>query len=373
MSDIASAEKHHLKSLWAVYDEASQYEYADPDRAHEVFTQLLTEGLENYTASPDLWHNTSMSAARAKHREAEEAVVLRGQQEWPDNIDLMCDELQLRHTTHYDLIRAREIWGRLDGMDRKKTAPYWRFWVYGAIYHATILYDPVTALNLLNEGLRSVSRDSVTDILRNYRRVVVDSIPTEALEDEAKVVATQESTLNMLEGHLRLGMRLGVENGYVLATELARLYCERAGTAIDETDPTEEFKKREYYIKKALSYLDYAEVMYTRSGSSNYPIWEVYEQRISILMAQRKYEEALYLLRSQPRSRLRDPSLETMLKFATLMTGGKLEMDFNDALDALLLQDGGARLLGMAQRDPGTKMLLRYIVQRLADDEGGQP
>lgn len=127
------------KLLRPFYYEVERYAFTDPQKARELFDHIIEEGLDNYTASPDLWHNAAMVAGRVQHRIAPLALVEAGLREWPDDVDLLCDALQYYHTTHYDLQKAQEIWQRLENMPREVTGPYWRFWVYGATYHAMYL------------------------------------------------------------------------------------------------------------------------------------------------------------------------------------------------------------------------------------------
>jgi len=232
-----SHESTARKSLWPFYYEVERFEFADPRRARELFDQILIEGLDNYTASPDLWHNAAMVAGRVEHREAQLALVEAGLREWPDNVDLLCDVLQYSHTSHYDRERAKQIWQKLSDMPKEVTGPYWRFWVYGAIYHARELYDPKTATELLDEGLKWVTRDTLMDILRSYRRVLVDSTPLEQFDDQDQVTAYQHKVLKILEERYKLGIDWGLENGYVLATELARLYQEQVGRSLVDLSP----------------------------------------------------------------------------------------------------------------------------------------
>ena len=373
-----SQESTARRSLWPFYHEVETYEYTDPTRARELFDQVLAEGLDNYAASPDLWHNAAMVAGRVRHREAQLAFVEAGLRDWPDNVDLLCDVLQYRHTSHYDPGKAREIWLKLSEMPREVTGPYWRFWVYGAIYHARELYDPNTALKLLDEGLKWVTRDTLMDILRSYRRVLVDSTPSEQFENPEQVIPYQRRALRMLEERYRLGIELGVENGYVLATEIARLYQEQAyiettnspaTAAVSLSDDSAEERDRNRstgYLNQALEFLDFAEKLYT--GNPNHPIWEIYEARIRILMAQRRYGDALKLLRSLPQARQREPSLATMLRLASLMTGEKVEEEekvgFSDVLSTLLENDGEL-LFRIASQNPAVSLVLMHIVQRL--------
>lgn len=321
-------QKSEKKSLWPFYYQIETCEYSDPLQAYRLIEDILEEGLDRYTAPPDTWHNAAMVAGRVQHRDAQLLLVEAGLNEWPDNVDLLCDAMSYRQTTHYDPERLEQIWNKLSSMDRQKTAPYWRFWVYAATYYALERDDPKTAEEFLDKGLCSVRRDAVMDILRSYRRIYVDSVPLSPLESDDSVTASQEEALDKLERRFKLGIQLGVENAYVLATELARLYQERAGCTTDKwpEDLTAEGKasrKRDDYLTTALAYLDLAEKLYT--GNTNHPIWDIYESRIRIQMAQRRYGDALKLLRSLPQARLRaDPSLSTLLSLASEMTGEKL-------------------------------------------------
>lgn len=369
-------QKSTRKSLWPFYYEVERYEYTDPAQARELFDRILEEGLDNYTAPPDLWHNAAMVAGRVEHRIAQLAFVEAGLREWPDKVDLLCDLLQYRHTSHYDIKEAQAVWQKLSEMPREITGPYWRFSVYGAIYHAVELCDPKTALELLDEGLKLVKRDSLMDILRSYRRVLVDSIPLEQIKDQEQLIAYHERVLEILEKRYQLGIELGVENGYVLATELAQLYQEQAGTMLppvprnsDEQILERPSAGKDDYLQKALEYLDLAEKLYT--GNPNHPIWEIYEARARILMAQRRYGDALRMLSSLPQARQREPSIATMLKLAQLITGEKIDTQekydtasLSEVLTALLRNDGEL-LFRIASENPGVASVLRSIIQRL--------
>lgn len=363
------------KSLWQFYHEISQYEYANQQRARELIDLILKEGLDNYTATPDLWHNTAMVAGRVKHTVAQLAFVEAGLREWPDNVDLLCDELQYRHTTHYDLRKAAAIWQRLDELPKEITGPYWRFWVYGAIYHAVALCKPQKGLELLDEGLKWVKRDGLMDVLRNYRRVLVDSIPLEPIEDNRQFSAYQKRVFELLEERYLLGLKMGVENGYVLAVELARLYQEQASGGIldrlelnGQEDEQSLHTSSNHYLQRAMQYLDLAEILYT--GDPNHPIWEIYEVRARILMAQRRYGDALKLLSSLPQNRRNEPSIATMLSLAIRITGEKIETDESDSssfseLLSSLFQNDGELLFRIASQNPQVARILRNVVQRL--------
>jgi tetratricopeptide (TPR) repeat protein len=228
----------------------------------------------------------------------------------------------------------------------------------------------------LDEGLKWVKRDGLMDVLRSYRRVLVDSIPLEPIKDNRQFSAYQKHVFELLEERYLLGLRMGVENGYVLAVELARLYQEQAsGGALDrlelkgnEEDEQSLHTSSNHYLQRALQYLDLAEILYT--GDPNHPIWEIYEARARILMAQRRYRDALKLLSSLPQSRRNEPSNATMLNLAIRITGEKIETDESDSssfseLLSSLFQNDGELLFRIASQNPQVARVLRNVVQRL--------
>lgn len=361
-----NAQGNARKSLWLFYHDLEHYEYSAPGKARDLLENILKEGLDNYTASPDLWHNAAMSAGRVDHEVAQLAIIQAGLREWPDEVDLLCDELQHRYTDHYDLKRAQEIWTKLSSMPREKTGPYWRFWVYGASYHAIVLNDPKRGLELLDEGLKWVRRDGLTNILLAYRGMLVDSIPFEKIESHEQLLDYHRRVLAMLEARYRLGIELGVEKGYVLATALARLYQEQAVAGIGGQSESDD------NLSKALACLDWAEQLYT--GDPNYPVWGIYEVRARILMAQGKYGDALKVLKSLPEARQKEPSLATMMKLAALIVGEKVEERkreqevTSEAISAalsFLLQDDGEPLLKIASHSSSVAAVIRHIAQQL--------
>ncbi|WP_322490450.1 hypothetical protein [Chloroflexus sp.] len=370
--------EQRTKSLWSFYLEVDGLEFSNQQKARERFDQILAEGLGHYTGPPDLWHNTAMTAGRVQHHQAQLAVVEEGLREWPNNVDLLCDALQYRYSSHFDQEQAQRLWQTLASMPREQTGPYWRFWTYGAIYHATTLNDPATALQLLDDGLLFVKRDGLMDILRTYRRVLIDSVPLRKLDSIDQLAAYHQEALDILESRYQMGIQLGIENAYVLAQDLARLYQERAGVAADESSP----KENDAYLRKALEYLDLAEKLYT--GDPNHQVWSIYVQRVRILMAQHKYGEALKILRSLPeRMREGDPSLATMYKLAAYMTGEpiepladrratvagqaaeKTEKEHLEEALQLIFANEGSLLFEIAKDNPAVAHILRRIVRAL--------
>jgi tetratricopeptide (TPR) repeat protein len=364
------------KPLWQFYNLITQYEYTDHVQAREIFDQTM-EHFAEFTAAPDMWHNTAMVAGRVEHYDAKLKLIQEGLKEWPKNTDLLCDALQERITYSYDEERAAEIWEQLDGMPREKTSSYWRFWVFGALYFSRVLGKRQKALELLDDGLCSVKRDSLMDIIRNYRRILIDSAPEEPLET-SEIEQFQKRALDELEKRYLLGIRLGVENGHVLAILLAQLSRERAGEGLGEAVSPGEVQPARGHLEQALRYLDLAESLYTGIGGENHPVWEIYEERARVLMAMNEYEEALYLIQSLPQSRQNEMSLSAMMKFATFKTGLQLEIKeepvslqeaFRQVVPALF-DNSGELLLELVRDDPAKQQVLMQVIYQLQSEQG---
>ncbi|HKV85261.1 MAG TPA: hypothetical protein VJN88_11945 [Ktedonobacterales bacterium] len=317
------------KSLLRVYNRVKRYEYTNAAEAYRILEEVRPE-LGTYTAPPDCWHNTSIVANRVDHPDAELELVVNGLDEWPENVDLLCDALALYTTagTATDPIRSDEIWRRLDAMPRASTGPYWRFWCYGAIYLSHDKNQPADALKLLDDGLAMVKRDAVMNILTSYRRILVDGNPQRTLDGLEDVKNYhQNEVLGLLEARYRFGIEMGVENAYVLAREIAQLYQERAGfeyfkddgaTNGDAGSRGDDIRPNES-LTKALGFLDLAEALYT--GSSNHSILDIYVARARILMAQHRYGEALNLMKCLPPARREELSTAAMMAYAAYTIG----------------------------------------------------
>ena len=350
--------------LWRVERDARAREFSEPAASRSIIDGILDD-IDSYDAAPNTWHTLAMIAGRVDHYEARLIIVQAGLRQWPENVDLLCEEVQMLSTPTegYNPKLGKAKWERLRELDRTLTGPYWRFWVYGAIYLARHLNQPEEALRFLDEGLTHVIRDSLMDIFRSYRRVLVDSVPLRTLESEEAVREYQEWATRTLEQRLTLGLELGLENGYVLATELAQLYQERRG--VEEGDEN---------LHKALSYLDAAEKLYT--GSENHPIWEIYVPRARILIALRRHGDALKLLRSLPRQVRDDRSIEALLQLASLTTGEPLEagspedqspmQQATSGLPVLLANDGDL-LFSIARQHEHVGSVVLSVAQRLVD------
>jgi tetratricopeptide (TPR) repeat protein len=373
--------------LWQVYDRATEYSLRDDQTQARQLLQTILPDLASYTGAPDTWHNTAMVAGRVGHYDAQLRIIEEGLRQWPHDVDLLCDELQERYGRHYDEKRAEEIWEQLErSMLPEQTGAYWRFWVYGAVYHGRVLRNRQKAMELLDSGLLAVTRDNLMDIISGYRRVLVDSVPAEGLRSLEEVEEYQRDALAILEKRYRLGIRLGVENGHVLAIQLAQLSRERAGEDIDRSGggqlSRKEIEKTREHLEQALKYLDLAETIYTGMGGMNHPVHDIYEERARVLMAMREYEEALYLLRSLPTDRQQEMSLSAMTKLAAFKTGTELEsaddevplqsadveVPLQEALQQVipaLLDNDGELLFRIARENPPIQRVLLQVANQL--------
>jgi len=353
------------KPLWRIRPELQRLDFYSPSRARDIFDAFLDE-INEYSGTPDMWHTIAMIAGRAQHYDARISIIKAGLREWPDDVDLLCELLQSYYgrASSYDPQLARETWKQLCELGQEVVSPYWRYWVYGAIYHARELNDSQTALDLLDQGLSYIRRADMCDIFRNYRMILVDSVPVRTLDNHKLVEQYQSWVLKTLEQKYTQGIALGVEVGYVLAAELAVLYQEQAGNTSEEND----------YLEKALFYLDLAERLYT--GNPNHPIWDIYIVRIRIYMAQHKYGDALKILRSLPDQIIDiDPSLITMKTLCAHMTGESIEdrkpsePDEESAIRIAvpaLLRNGGDILQTLMRQNPA----LRTVISSIVNSEG---
>jgi hypothetical protein len=123
-----------------------------------------------------------------------------------------------------------------------------------------------------------------------------------------------EALAERVEEKFREGLRLGIENGYVLAHELARLLRERSAGKSEEDAAR--------VLDEALDLLDLAERIYTRNP--NHPIEDIYVEKAVTFMARRRYADALQIFRSLPPYRL-DQSMTVMAHYAANMTGQKFD------------------------------------------------
>lgn len=358
---------NRTKDLTPYVMEGRAKQYSAPQEVRQLIDQVLSD-IDSFDGAPNTWHSMAMIAGRMEHWKARILIIRAGLRQWPMDVDLLCELLPMLAVPGegFNPEDAKATWETLSGMDLDVTGTHWRFWTYGASYLAR-QGKRQEALDLLDEGLQYVNRDALMDIFRSYRRVLIDHGPLEALGNGADVREYQLWVSKTLEERLKLGLQFGLENGYVLAIELARLYQEDAASGQDGDK-----------LQKAIAHLDLAEQMYT--GNPNHPIWDIYLPKARILVALRRYGDALRILRSLPGRIRSDPSVETLLRLAALTTGEPIETDLGDdrspedrALEALptLLGANGALLAEVASQNPAIADIVVSVARRLVESHAG--
>lgn len=358
------------RSIVPLYYELSALEYRNPAAASGVLDEFVDE-VDEYVGPPELWHNLIAIAGRVNRDELQLPIVRAALREWPQNVALLTDELQCYRSFSYDPAQARRVWDELSKLPLELRAPYWTYWVYGANYLALELNNPEAAIAHLDRGIGLVRRDGLMDVLRAYRRVLVDSVPRGNLANETEVRRTQQSTVQLLESRYRFGIDLGIENAYVLAMDLARLHQEQAGLPGTGSAQSLSYAQNAN-LTEALHDLDVAEALYT--GDQNHPIHEIYERRARIFMAQRRFGDALKLLRSLPDHRKQELSVRTMLQLAARSVGESADEDGSagpqtitpEQMVQLLLGNGGAFLREAVRKDPRVQQIVIQTLQQLA-------
>lgn len=350
------------KPLYPVYFNARGLLGQNPSVSYKLLDEAYRD-IDSFTSGPDIWHNTGIIASRVLHLDAELGFVTAGLREWPNDVDLLCDALQLYRTTSYNPDLAADTWKQLQAMDRGVTGPYWRFWVFGAVYLAQDLHDREEGVNLLDQGLRAVKRDGLMDVLRSYRNVLIDTPPSRPYANEEETKERFKDSIALIESRYRLGIDLGIENGYVLALDLAKLSQERAGSQQMMAGKPRDF------LREALDYLDLAENMYT--GDPNHGIGEIYLRRASIYMAQHRFGDALRLLQSARPQRDFDIDSYTVLrKYAAVSSGGQDTEDSGQPEASKVDPDAITQQAAQQAAQMATQMVMQRLTQmRTQSDE----
>lgn len=276
--------------------------------ASELYGSLIETDLHRLRGSPDEWFNFAASAAMARNYTAAEKILTVAIELHPEDVDLRCEWFQFAygHVGMEEAIAARE---RLEDLGADRTATFWRYWCYNAIFESQHLGNKEAAARLLDEALSVVPPAGLLNIYRNYRLVLIDGSARPSLSSEESMT-DHAAIVARIEEKYREGLRLGIEAGYVLAVDLARLLRERtSGMQMSEADKV---------LDEALQLLDVAERTYTDDG--NHPLWDIYREKATMLMARRRYEDALQIFRSLPEYRLND-SMTVMAQYAANMTG----------------------------------------------------
>ena len=361
------------QQLWRVLKVAVGMEYTNPSRALKIVDMVMNQ-VDSYYGSPSTWHDMSVLAGRVGHRQGRLALVQAGIRQWPLDVRLLCEEARMLVSFEEgcDHELGREKWQRLLAMEQSLTGFEWRFWVYGAEYKATFLGRTREGLKMLDQGVLKVKRKYLMNVFRAYRTILLDSIPGRELKTKAEMRNYQKWAGRVLEERFKVGLDLGVEYGYVLALDLAKLYQKKAASA-DE--------KEQEKLNKALYFLDLAESLF--SGNRNYQIWEIYVTKARVLMALRRYGDALKIFKSLPSSERFRPSNANMLRLAALMTGEEFgdQKKYEESSDEPAWPEAGEGLFdnngaGLLQLARGSKdmenILLKVAAELVSAEKGGE-
>jgi tetratricopeptide (TPR) repeat protein len=357
------------ESLQDFYREVSGLSFRDPAQGRKLI-KAFVEQCHLYTGAADIWFNLTAETGRLQLHKERQIIVKEGLREHPNNVDLLCEVLQGSYGMDRNPAIAQETWSQLSALEESKF--YWRYWVYGAMYHGVMLRNQEQALDLLDKGLYFVSSDHINDMVRAYRRVLID-VPPMSTTGISSLNERQEfeiAAFSRLEGVYKWAINLGIENSYDLATELAKLYQEQAIL------PSLNAEKQTSYLELALEYLDLAERRYT--ANPNHTVWEIYLLRARIYMGLRKCSEAFLLFSVIPENvRENDPSIEVQFNYAAKMAGEAIPKKESAASSSPSVKDQieqdpqsfFQQLFGLAANSPQVKGLLMGLTNQLMNDE----
>jgi hypothetical protein len=236
---------------------------------------------------PDAIHNLAVYASKRWNRDDLELTLFKaGSEAHPDNLDLLAGLLQLYYGQHYNPEEAHRTWERIEALPPEKKHPYWRYWVFGAIYYVHMRGDVEKAQEQLRAGITHVNGENKADILRNLSDVFIDRAP--------------EPKMDLVVEELKKGIEEGYQDGHTLALELAKLYRRRylAGDRDGEGADGEpdagggsERERRRRQLHEALDWLEVAEQLF--SYTTNHDVTHIYRERVHVLMGLGSYREAI--------------------------------------------------------------------------------
>ena len=283
-----------------------------PNALAEATLEML---VDNIRANPDRlmhedvdsMHNLVMHAARVERSDLEEQLLHAFVAACPGSVDLQADLLQFCYAKRWNPAACEKQWQILNDDDivsPEDRRYYWRYWVFGAIYHARVKHDVARAQELVQEGLYAVPGRNKSDILRNFEDVFIDFAAHPAFDQ--------------VLGALRKGIADGWPLGYTLALKLGILLQQQAFASGQPKN--EETIDR---LREALDWLSVAESLFT--NDPNHPITEIYRARINVLMGLENYREAMDYIEAfyshDPASSRRDPSLKAQFILACRRAG----------------------------------------------------
>jgi tetratricopeptide (TPR) repeat protein len=302
------SDAHYVEEALTVLDPLARSPQTR-DLARSLYTELIGSNMEALRGSPSEWFNFATTAARIDHTSAQRRILEVALAAHPNDVDLLCEWFQFQFA-HGSIADAIEAWQPIESLGEELTAPYWRYWAYRSLFLARYLNDKAQAVEFLDRAQQYVTPADLLNIFRHYRAILLDGAVKPA--PSAGKLTKYETLVALVEAKYREGLELGIENGYVLATDLALLLRERsAGKSKEEADQI---------LDQALTLLDEAERAYT--NSQNHPIARIYVEKAITLMARRRYADALQIFRSLPVYSLdRDESMKVMRNYAANMTG----------------------------------------------------
>ena len=277
--------------------------------ARGLYAELIGGDLEALRGSPTEWFNLATGAARIDYTSAQHRILEAALRAHPDDVDLLCERFQFAYA-HGSTADSIEAWQPIEDMGEEQTAPYWRYWAYRSLFLARDLNQKAEAVKFLDRASQFVTPADLLNIFRHYRAILIDgALKPSSTPDE---LTKYENLASLVKEQYLKGLNLGIENGYVLATDLARLLRERsAGKSSEDANKT---------LDQALDLLDEAERIYT--NNPNHPVSRIYVEKAITLMARRRYADALQIFRSLPAYSLDlDESMRVMRNYAANMTG----------------------------------------------------
>ena len=307
--------EERTRSLSDFYLEVSGLSFSNSAEGRRRIKEFVGER-HLYTGPVNIWYNLTAETGRLQLSAERGLIISEGLAEHPNNVDLICEVLQEAYNTSKNMAQAKETWQKLSSLEEAKF--FWRYWVYGAIYHAKMLRDRETALSLLESGLHHVNSEHINDIVRAYRQVLIDAPPNSDIKNREEREAVESEVFTKLEEIYKWAISLGVENSYDLAVDLAKLYQERAESEFLYPD------QEQILVERSLQCLELAERRYT--ANSNHPIWNIYLSKARLYIGLRKYAEAVKIFRILPESIVsNDPSIEVQYKYSAQMSGEQID------------------------------------------------
>jgi len=324
--------------------------------------------LHEYQGSPDIWFNFGTDAARVLVSSVEIEAFVEGERQCPQSVELLSAQLQCYYSaSHYDTEKAAEIYDKLQKMHISLTGRYWRYWVYSATYCAIILGDRQGGIRLLDQGLLYVQRDELGKILRQYRRILLDAPPPTQLVDGETISAEEvykdhRTSIDTVIQKYKRALELGVEDGYEIAMQMAKLLQEQVYANSKGQDSRG-------ILQQALEMLDYSEQMFT--DSPNFTLAALYTQKTNVLMGLEDYSQALELLIS-----LRDAgitlSVTQQLQLQRAAQGSGKSLKLSDAaIVQYILDDNGQALALQVQQNEKLGVALKAVLAFSAVKEFG--